>query len=272
MGGGSIRILCSPTTRNKPLKSSCFSSEKQDHCQNPCSTCFIMIYREETASFTVFVTLARMLASFGKSMMSSSGTVMNFRFGPLVREIKKMLLDGVTGITTCTAASTPFTTSRNFSFPSSISSMSLLSSLSDAGRRHPLRARRPWGSRMSASNEALHPFSPARPCGAKTPRLPGSARVPRAAEPVADALLHLATSARQQLVHLGDDHLRSCQIHVPDALPSDHTVLIDHIDVRNEFSPAVQLVGHFSGIEKVRVGNLDGECREKCADVLFRIP
>jgi len=49
--------------------------------------------------------------------MSSSGTVMNFRFGPFVREMRNMLLDGVTGITTCTEASTPFTTSKNFCFP-----------------------------------------------------------------------------------------------------------------------------------------------------------
>src|SRR4029077_16845706 len=156
-----MRILCSPTVRKSPLKSICFSSENQDHCQIPGSRFFIVHGREArewrdkrdapeqslsfytcshfapfalfppvalsqraaTASFTVFVTFARMLASFGKSMMSSSENVMNFRFGPFVREIRNMLLEGVTGITTCTAPSTPFTTSKNFCLPSSISSI-----------------------------------------------------------------------------------------------------------------------------------------------------
>src|SRR4029077_3954503 len=40
-----------------------------------------------------------------------------------VREIRNMLLEGVTGITTCTAPSTPFTTSKNLCLPSSISSI-----------------------------------------------------------------------------------------------------------------------------------------------------
>src|ERR1043166_5897585 len=35
IGGGSMRILCSPIVRKSPLKSSCFSSENQDHCQIP---------------------------------------------------------------------------------------------------------------------------------------------------------------------------------------------------------------------------------------------
>src|SRR5437867_1639851 len=70
-----------------------------------------------------------MSASLGRSMMSSSGTVMNFRLAPLVSEIKNMLFDGVTGITTCTAASTLLTRSRNFCFPSSSSLISPASSL-----------------------------------------------------------------------------------------------------------------------------------------------
>jgi len=41
IGGGSMRILCSPITRNNPLKSSCFSSENHDHCQMPGKICFI---------------------------------------------------------------------------------------------------------------------------------------------------------------------------------------------------------------------------------------
>src|SRR5215208_2462924 len=80
------------------------------------------------ASFTTLVTLVRMPASFGRSMMSSSDTVMNFRLGPLVSEMRNMLLDGVTGITTCTAPSTPLTTSRNFCLPASISSIDVMSS------------------------------------------------------------------------------------------------------------------------------------------------
>src|SRR5579884_542468 len=76
-----------------------------------------------TASLTTFVTFARMSASLERSIMSSSGMVMNLRLGPLVREIRNMLLDGVTGITTCTAASIPFTRSRNFCFPTSSSSI-----------------------------------------------------------------------------------------------------------------------------------------------------
>src|SRR5262249_2475974 len=41
MGGGSITILCSPTFKNSPLKSSCFSWENQDHCQMPGRSCFM---------------------------------------------------------------------------------------------------------------------------------------------------------------------------------------------------------------------------------------
>jgi hypothetical protein len=55
--------------------------------------------------------------------MSSSEIVINFRFGPFVREIRNILLEGVTGITTWTDASVPFTNSKNFCFPSSISSI-----------------------------------------------------------------------------------------------------------------------------------------------------
>src|SRR5215467_16085630 len=80
-------------------------------------------YRAATASFTVLVTFVRTVASLGKSIMSSSGSVMNFRLDPLVREIKNILFEGVTGMTTWTAASTPFTSSKNFCFPSSISSI-----------------------------------------------------------------------------------------------------------------------------------------------------
>src|SRR5262249_4194045 len=80
-------------------------------------------YRAATASFTVLVTFVRTVASLGKSIMSSSGSVMNFRLDPLVREIKNMLFEGVTGMTTWTAASTPFTSSKKFCFPSSISSI-----------------------------------------------------------------------------------------------------------------------------------------------------
>src|SRR6476661_1652426 len=115
MGGGSTRILCSPTVRNRPLKFTCFSSENQDHCQMPGRSAFMiaglllherwrgMRHSEATASLTVFVTFARILASLGKSMMSSSGTVMNLRLAPLVSEMRNMLFDGVTGITTCTS-------------------------------------------------------------------------------------------------------------------------------------------------------------------------
>src|SRR2546421_3401837 len=116
MGGGSTKIRCSPMVRNSPLKSRCFSSENHDHCQMPGRSCLIVLsvmsvssvwsvlpldplslvlrltnkptqqtqhfYNVPTASFTIFVTFVTMLCSFGKSMMSSSGTVMNLRLGP----------------------------------------------------------------------------------------------------------------------------------------------------------------------------------------------
>src|SRR5438876_474296 len=215
-----MRILCSPTARKSPLKSICFSSENQDHCQMPGNSCFIIHGREArawrdmrdaierffssvivfaltpfapvplvapshnaaTASLTVFVTLAKILASLGRSMMSSSEIVINFRFGPFVREIRNILLEGVTGMTTCTAASVPFTISKNFCLPSSISSMPIpLLFLAEVGMSLAPRLGYP---RLRASNE------PALSCAFREQRVPQ----PRCA-------LHLTASTSQQLVN-----------------------------------------------------------------------
>src|ERR1041384_3558113 len=100
-------------------------------------------------------------------MMSSSETVMNFRFDPFVREIRNMLFEGVTGITTCTAASDSFTTSKNFCFPASISSIHLL----------------PFTLTHWSESPRVAPTSPAARSGVPTPggvrgRLGGSATSP----------------------------------------------------------------------------------------------
>src|SRR5437867_3455320 len=173
-------------------------------------------YSVATASFTTFFTLARMSASLGRSMMSSSGTVMNFRLAPLVSEIKNMLFDGVTGITTCTAASTLLTRSRNFCFPSSSSLISPASS-------------------FFADN------------------------------------LHFARAVSEQLVHLLQNHLWPCQVHVSDPLPPDHAVPVNDINVRDEPAAAVELVRGLIRINEVGIGDLDRKLRQELRDRLLGI-
>src|SRR5262245_60774293 len=176
-------------------------------------------------------------------MMSSSGNVMNFRLDPLVREIKNILFEGVTGMTTWTAASTLFTSSKNFCFPSSISSMLHFPLHVILGMK---RVARTW--------DLSHPPDPTAPRRG-FPQAPAAGpHTGRGAKPdglVRDRTrsLHLATSACQQLFYFRDNHIRSRQFHIPHALPANHTLLINHIDVRNELAATVELVGHLPGIK-----------------------
>src|SRR3989441_2516523 len=114
------------TVRSSPLKSSCFSWEKNDHCWMPGAIVFMRLpHSEEMVLWTSLVTFFRMPASSGRSRMSSSLTVKNLRCPDLVREIRNMPRLGVTGMTISTDGSMLLTSCTNFSFPSANSSIRL---------------------------------------------------------------------------------------------------------------------------------------------------
>src|SRR5581483_3031031 len=183
-----------------------------------------------TASLTTFVTFARMSASLERSIMSSSGMVMNLRLGPLVREIRNMLLDGVTGITTCTAASIPFTRSRNFCFPASSSSIVTL---------YPAPQER-WSAPSNFGVKVAGLSPTARIGRAQLHRAHSASTGGQPSRPASH--LRRSAPARQQLLHFLNDHVRPGQIHVANPLPADDAVLVDHVHVRDEFPSAVQFV------------------------------
>src|SRR5207245_36821 len=123
---GSTRMQWSLTVSRSPLKSSCFSWEKKDHCWMPGAIVFMRLpHSEEMVLWTSLVTFFRMSASSGRSRMSSSLTVKNLRSPDLVREIRNMPRLGVTGMTISTDGSMLLTSCTNFSFPSSNSPIRL---------------------------------------------------------------------------------------------------------------------------------------------------
>src|SRR4029078_1366696 len=83
--------------------------------------------------------------------------------------------------------------------------------------------------------------------------------------------LHLITSARQQPVHFRNDVVSPGEFHVADTLPADDALLIDDIHIRNEFDPAVQLIGDLPGIQKVRIRDLDWKRGKKFTDLLLGV-
>ena len=61
------------------------------------------------------------------------------------------------------------------------------------------------------------------------------------------------------------------QLHVADALPPDHAVLIQNIHVRNKASAAVQFIRDFVGVGEIRIGHLHGKDAQKFKHVGFGI-
>src|SRR5436309_5451563 len=75
----------------------------------------------------------------------------------------------------------------------------------------------------------------------------------------------------QQLFHFGLDYLGRADLHRSHPLPADYPLLVNDVDVGDEPTAAVKLVGLLLGVDHVGIGNLNGKLLEELLHLLLGV-